>query len=123
MRPRLLVVDDEYDVREAISDVLTTDYEIVTALTGIDAISKIKDHQVDLVLTDYNMPDMDGLEMLTAIQKISSEIPVVVLSARGNLKVEQEFLKKGAFEYLEKPCNVDVLKSVLKRANNLTKDS
>lgn len=119
MLPTLLVVDDEDDVREAFSDVFNSDFKVLLASSGKEAVEMIEKNQIDVVLTDYNMPGMDGLELLEVINKGPVKIPVVALSGRGNHEIEHKFLNQGAFEYLQKPCNLVVLMEVLKRATDI----
>lgn len=114
---KLLIIDDEEDIREALYEALASDYETVTAANGNEALFYVKNHKVDLILTDYNLPDLNGFEILKVIKDISPQTPVIVLSGHGNYEIEQKFLKMGAFQYLEKPCKIDVLKDVLKKAS------
>ncbi|HET7357913.1 MAG TPA: SpoIIE family protein phosphatase [Nocardioidaceae bacterium] len=116
--PRVLVVDDNADIREYVAGVLAEEYLVDTAVDGADALTKAKAAHPDLVLTDVMMPRMDGFELLTALQEDPATVgvPVVMLSARAGEEGLLEGLDRGADDYLIKPFTARELKARV-RAN------
>ncbi len=112
----LLIVDDDDEVLEAFSDALSSDFKIFTATDGLVALEKASRNHIHLVVADYNMPNLDGLELLRALKQREIKTPVIILSGGGGQEVEQQALSLGAFDYVEKPCSLDFLKTLLFRA-------
>ncbi len=104
-RPRILVVDDNADMRDYISNLLRKSYEIATAINGADALEKIAEVKPMLILSDIMMPGMDGLEMLKALKEMpqTQQIPVILLSARAGEEARIHGYDTGADDYLVKP--------------------
>ncbi|MBF0526782.1 MAG: sigma-54-dependent Fis family transcriptional regulator, partial [Deltaproteobacteria bacterium] len=100
----ILVVDDEKNYLINLEALLSEerDYEILTAESGIQALQVLKEHEVDLVITDLKMPGMDGLQLLEEAKKRNSGLPVIVLTADGTIDTAVEAVKKGAYDYLTK---------------------
>jgi len=119
MAYNILVVDDSLPMRAVIKKVVKASGfdvgEFFEAANGKEALDVLKDSWVDLVLTDYNMPDMDGLELLAAIKgdEIMKEIPVVMITTEGSQQRIREFIDKGAAAYVKKPFTPDEMKSKL----------
>ena len=103
--PRILVVDDNADIRDYVVSLLAEDYHVDTAVDGADGLAKARDSVPDLVLTDVMMPRMDGFELLAALQEdpLTLGVPVVMLSARAGEEGVLEGLDAGADDYLVKP--------------------
>ncbi len=103
--PRILVVDDNADIRDYVVNLLAGDYRVDTAVDGADGLAKARDSVPDLVLTDVMMPRMDGFELLAALQEdpLTLGVPVVMLSARAGEEGMLEGLDAGADDYLIKP--------------------
>lgn len=104
-KPRILVVDDNADMRDYVSGLLVDDYVVVTAVDGVDALECAADDDFDLVLTDVMMPRLDGFGLLKRLREDSRtlHIPVVMLSARSGDDATVEGLEAGADDYLIKP--------------------
>ncbi|GAB2865072.1 SpoIIE family protein phosphatase [Nocardioides pacificus] len=104
-RPRILVVDDNPDIRHYVRGLLDVDYEVLLAQDGLDGLEKARAAQPDLVLTDVMMPRMNGFELLAALQADPATlgVPVVMLSARAGEEGTLEGLEAGADDYLVKP--------------------
>jgi len=115
---RILVVDDEVNQCSALASVVTRwGYQVETASDGADALAKLKDFDADVVITDLNMPNMDGKELLDELRKLPSPPPAIVLTAFGNLETALETVHQlGAFWFIEKPLQPQVLKMVVERA-------
>ena len=107
---RILVVDDNTDMRTYIVKLLKNSYVVDEAVDGLDALDKISKFPPDLVLTDMMMPRMDGLGLLQALRKdpMTAIIPVVILSARAGDDTRVEGLQYGADDYLVKPFTGNV---------------
>src|SRR5687767_16031054 len=103
-RKTILVVDDEKSQREILEMILSGEgYDVTTASSGEAAIKFAKDRGFDLALTDLMMPGMDGLQLLHHLLNIDSSIVVILLTAHGSIDSAKEALRRGAFDYLEKP--------------------
>jgi PAS domain S-box-containing protein len=102
---RVLVVDDNRDMREYVRRLLSVHFEVMTAENGKAALAKIASDAPDLVLTDIMMPEMDGFELLAALRadEATSTIPVILISARAGEEATVEGLSAGADDYLVKP--------------------
>jgi DNA-binding response OmpR family regulator/anti-sigma regulatory factor (Ser/Thr protein kinase) len=104
-RPRLLVVDDNADMREYVSRLLGSRYEVEAATDGMDGLERARTRPPDLVLTDVMMPGLDGFELMRALRAdpATARVPVVMLSARAGEESTVEGLEAGADDYLVKP--------------------
>lgn len=112
----ILVVDDESEMRSALSHALTREgFAVESAVSGTKALSKIKKDSVSLVITDLKMPEMTGMELLGAVKKIAPEIPVIVITAYGSIHNAVEAMQAGAADYLLKPFSFEVLGTTVKR--------
>jgi DNA-binding NtrC family response regulator len=115
---RILVVDDEVNQRSALGSVVTRwGYQVETACDGAEALVKLKDFEADVVITDLNMPNLDGKGLLEELQKLASPPPAIVLTAFGNLETALETVHQlGAFWFIEKPLQPQALKMIVERA-------
>jgi two-component system NtrC family response regulator len=115
----VLIVDDEKNQREMLVGFLNKKgYQSIGCKTGLEAISVIKEQPVDVVLTDHQMPEMTGLELLTSIKKINPEILVIVFTAYGTIEMAVQAMKEGAYHYLTKPVDLDELSVILKKGTD-----
>ena len=113
----ILIIDDEEAQRESIAGFLAKKgYLVHTASAGKDGIDAFSAAPFDLVLTDYRMPDVSGKDVLTQVRKMDPDIPVVVVTAFGSIESAVELMKIGAFDYLQKPIDLDELILLIKRA-------
>lgn len=110
-KPMILVVEDNPDMLAFIRKQLTTEYSVLTAMNGIEALAVLDNHYVNLVVSDVMMPQMDGFELCKAIKSdlSYSHIPVVLLTAKTNIQSKIEGLELGADAYIEKPFSVEYL--------------
>ncbi len=116
-KPRILVVDDEESHRIMLRAVLQdAGYETAEAGEGSEAVRKVEQEAFDLILMDIRMGDMDGIEALTEIRKISPRVPVLIMTAYASVKTAVEALKAGAFDYLTKPLDIEELKILIEKA-------
>ena len=112
----ILLIDDEPAQITSIKSFLKRrDYTVSSANSGPDGINIVKDGNIDLVLTDYRMPEMSGLKVVRSIKEINPELPVVVITAFSDIKDAVQVMKEGAFDYLSKPIQLDELETLVKR--------
>jgi DNA-binding NtrC family response regulator len=115
-RKRVLVVDDEAGVRESIRILLSSEYDVLFAGNGGEALEIVERDRPNLVLLDIIMPGMDGMEVLERIKTADTTLPVVMLTATKTVKTAVAAMKLGAFDYLPKPFDVDELRLIAERA-------
>ncbi|MFT6674161.1 MAG: two-component system nitrogen regulation response regulator NtrX [Sulfitobacter sp.] len=115
----ILIVDDERDIRELISDILK-DEGYATRLAGNsdDAMSEISSEPPALMVLDIWLKDsqMDGIDILKAVKRDHPDVPVVIISGHGNIEIAVAAIKQGAYDFIEKPFNIDQLLVVIRRA-------
>src|SRR6478736_4279323 len=118
---KILVADDEMDLEILIKQkfrkqIREHQYEFVFAANGCDALTKLKDNpDIDVVLSDINMPEMDGLTLLTKLNEISPLIKSVIVSAYGDMDNIRTAMNRGAFDFVCKPVNFDDLEVTLNK--------
>jgi len=116
-RKQILVVDDEANLRKVLSAQLGRDgYEVHTAEDGEAGLAFLKEHHIDLVITDLRMPKVDGMDLLRAALRDDPSRPVVMLTAHGTVDNAVEALKTGAFDYITKPFDQAEVRVVVKKA-------
>ncbi|VAV87191.1 Nitrogen regulation protein NtrX [hydrothermal vent metagenome] len=114
----ILIVDDERDIRELIADILEDEgYSTRLAGNSDDAMSAIKDQQPALLILDIWLKDsnMDGIDILKAVKRDYPDVPVVIISGHGNIEIAVAAIKQGAYDFIEKPFNIDQLMVVIRR--------
>ena len=113
---RILIIDDEAPIRRVLRDILENEsYQVDDASTGMEALQQIKDQDFDAVFCDIKMPEMDGIEVLDAIRQ-ESDVPVIMLSGHGTIETAVEAIKKGAFDFIPKPPDLNRLLITLRNA-------
>jgi len=108
----ILLVDDETNFLLSLADMLRAnedEFSIKTAGNGKDAADIIDNESIDLVVTDLNMPVMDGFELMAHISQVNSDLPVIAMTAYGTPEMESRLRNMGAFQYIEKPIDFDTL--------------
>ena len=120
---RILIVDDEQSIRETLRETLEDEgYEIEEAKEGEKAIALIKKFNYDAVLSDIKMPKLDGIEVLEKAKTIAPELPFIMISGHGTIETAIEATKKGAFDFINKPPDLNKLLITVRNAvdkNNL----
>ena len=117
----VLVVDDSSPMRSVIKKTIKISGfdlgQIFEAANGIEALEVLKDNWVDVIITDYNMPEMDGLELIERIKAddLLSSIPVIVVTTEGSKQKVEMFIHKGAADYVQKPFTPEQIKQKLSR--------
>ena len=116
-RKSILVVDDEKPQREILEAILSeAGYDVTTASSGEAALRIARERRFDLALTDLKMTGMDGIELLSKLLAYDSSIIVILLTAHGSVESAKEALRRGAFDYLEKPYDRETLLETIQRA-------
>jgi Nif-specific regulatory protein len=116
---RILIADDEQVQREMLEGFLAKQgYGVGTAEDGAQALERFKGGAFDLVLTDYRMPGMDGIQLLRELKRLNPEVMVVVLTAFGTVGTAVAAMKEGAYDYLNKPIDLDELLLLIQRVEN-----
>ncbi len=114
---RILVIDDERSIRNTLKDILEFEkYEVEVAEDGFKALELIKTSDFDVILCDIKMPGMDGIEVLQKVEEMKPDTPVVMISGHGNIDTAVESIKKGAFDFIEKPLDLNRLLITLRNA-------
>ena len=117
MIPSVLIIEDEGILSEAMRDYLTgKGYEPAVAASGESGLRLLRESEMDLVVLDYQLPGMDGLETLRQIKQAAPLAEVVMVTAHGTVKVAVEAMRAGAFDYLTKPVDLEELTVVLEKA-------
>ena len=118
---KVLMVDDEAQFRSTTKKILTRrGFETILAESGEEAIKKLKENP-DVVILDVKMPGMDGHQTLNEIKKRHPDLPVIMLTGHGSMPSAQEALISGAFDYLSKPCDIDLLANKINDAREQKK--
>ncbi|HND89503.1 MAG TPA: sigma-54 dependent transcriptional regulator [Saprospiraceae bacterium] len=105
---KILVVDDETPIRRTLRDILEFEgYEVEEASDGLECVAKVQKEKFDVVITDIKMPKMDGIEALERLQILSPETPVIMVSGHGTIDTAVEAVKKGAFDFISKPPDLN----------------
>jgi DNA-binding NtrC family response regulator len=117
MKTRVLLVDDEKEFVETLSERLALrNYDVTTSLSGDDAVEKIKHYNYDVVILDVAMPGVDGIDVLGEIKKMKPLTEVIMLTGHGTVESAIEGMKRGAYDFLMKPCNTEDLDAKIKKA-------
>lgn len=116
---RILIVDDEENTRIGLSKLLTQEgFEVESASNGSEALDCLGQRKVNLVISDINMPEMNGLAFLREISRKFPSTNVIMITAYGGVESYLEAMNLGAYEYLHKPVRIDELRSVMKKIFN-----
>ena len=119
----ILIVDDEDAQRSILKGYLEKKgYKIYSASSGTEGIKAVQNNLIDIVLSDFKMPDKTGLEVLEEVKKINPEISFVILTAYGTIEDAVKAMRLGAFDYISKPVDLDELDLMIERIiehNNL----
>ena len=113
----ILIIDDEKSIRKTLSEILSYEgYKIDEAGDGEEGLKKFSEKPYDVVLCDIKMPKLDGLEFLDRSKEINPDVPVIMISGHGNIDTAVEAVKKGAFDYISKPPDLNRLLITLRNA-------
>ena len=113
----VLIIDDERAIRKTLSEILSYEgYKIDEASDGEEGLKLFSSKTYDVVLCDIKMPKVDGLEFLEKAKEINADVPIIVISGHGNIDTAVEAVKKGAFDYVSKPPDLNRLLITLRNA-------
>jgi len=119
---RILVVDDELNMRLVLKAMLTKEgYEVLVAEDGLAALDVLKTTDIATIVTDLKMPRLDGMGLLNRVAQEYPSLPIIIITAYGTVNTAVDALKKGAFDYITKPFDQDDLRNVIRKAI-LTRD-
>ena len=119
--PSILIIDDEKAIRKTLTEILGFEgYKIDEASEGEEGLRKFKEKNYDLILCDIKMPKLDGLEFLERAKEINGEVPIIIISGHGNIETAVEAVKKGAYDYISKPPDLNRLLITLRNAMDKT---
>jgi DNA-binding NtrC family response regulator len=111
---RILVVDDEENTRIALTRILSREgYQVQAAANGLEALNSLRDYPAELIITDLNMPEMNGLAFLKELNRTYPSSNVIMITAFGEVESYLEALNLGAFEYLNKPLRLEDLRKLM----------
>ncbi|MDX2048612.1 MAG: sigma-54 dependent transcriptional regulator [Chitinophagaceae bacterium] len=117
----ILIIDDEKSIRKTLSEILSYEgYKIDEAGDGEEGLKKFKDKSYDVVLCDIKMPKLDGLEFLDKAAESNPDIPVIMISGHGTIETAVEAVKKGAYDYISKPPDLNRLLITIRNAMDKT---
>jgi two-component system nitrogen regulation response regulator NtrX len=116
---KILVIDDEKSIRRALKEILEfEDFEVDEAEDGKEGLEKAKNSFYDVIFCDIKMPKMDGMEVLENLQKEKIESPIIMISGHGNIETAVEAIKKGAFDFIEKPLDLNRILVTIRNAGD-----
>ena len=114
---RILVVDDDPAVRDVLQEALLQDeYSVSTAEDGAEAIQAVKDSVVHIVITDFQLPDIDGLEIIDRLAKLDAKIIPIMMTGFGTIETAVRAMKSGAFDFITKPFDLEAVAVVIRKA-------
>ncbi len=117
----ILIIDDEKSIRKTLTEILSYEgYKIDEAGDGEEGLKKFKEKAYDLVLCDIKMPKLDGIEFLEKAKQINADVPIIIISGHGNIETAVEAVKKGAFDYISKPPDLNRMLITLRNAMDRT---
>lgn len=115
--PSILIIDDEKAIRKTLSEILSFEgYKIDEAVDGEEGLKKFKDKTYDVVLSDIKMPKIDGLDFLQKALEANADVPVIMISGHGNIETAVEAVKKGAYDFIQKPPDLNRLLITIRNA-------
>jgi DNA-binding NtrC family response regulator len=113
----ILIIDDEKAIRKTLTEILSFEgYKIDEAADGEEGLKKFRDKSYDLVLCDIKMPKLDGIEFLEKAGEVNPDIPIIMISGHGNIETAVEAVKKGAYDYISKPPDLNRLLITIRNA-------
>ncbi|MBL0307506.1 MAG: sigma-54-dependent Fis family transcriptional regulator [Chitinophagaceae bacterium] len=115
--PDILIIDDEKAIRKTLTEILSFEgYKIEEAADGEEGLKKFREKTYDLVLCDIKMPKLDGIEFLQKAGEVNPDVPVIMISGHGNIETAVEAVKKGAYDFISKPPDLNRLLITIRNA-------
>ncbi len=114
---KILIIDDERSIRNTLKEILEFEkHKVVLAENGLQGLEIANNQLFDLIFSDIKMPELDGIELLTKLKEKGIDIPIVMISGHGNIETAVECIKKGAFDFIEKPIDLNRLLITVRNA-------
>lgn len=113
---QVLIVEDEPDMARCLADLLASDFDITMKSTSADALSACQEREFGVVVSDVHLDGMDGIELMSRIRRVQPRLPVILLTGRGSVNAAVDAIKRGAFDYVTKPCDGVELRNLVERA-------
>lgn len=115
--PKILIIDDERSIRRTLKEILEFEnYEVEAVEDGISGVKEAKANSYDIIFCDIKMPQMDGMEVLTKLKNDNLETPIIMISGHGNIETAVEAIRKGAYDFIEKPLDLNRILVTIKNA-------
>ena len=119
--PTILIIDDERAIRNVLKDILSNEgFKVEEAADGEEGLKKFQAGSFDVVLCDIKMPKLDGIEFLQKVMEAGTDTPVIMISGHGNIETAVDAVKKGAFDYISKPPDLNRLLITIRNAMDKT---
>ena len=116
---KILVIDDERSIRNSMKDILQYEgHEVVLAENGMEGLVSVKSEKPDIVFCDIKMPKLEGIEVLERIKEFSADTPVIMISGHGTIDTAIEAIRKGAYDFIEKPLDLNRILITIKNATD-----
>lgn len=116
---KILIIDDEKAIRRALREILEfEEFEVSEAENGKQGVDMAKADIFDIIFCDIKMPEMDGMEVLDALNKAKSEVPIIMISGHGNIETAVQSIKRGAFDFIEKPLDLNRILVTIRNAGD-----
>jgi len=112
---KVLIVDDDNMTLQTLSMALEDDYDTLTATNGLNALNLLAREDIDVILSDLDMPGLNGIELLSRVQEMESPVPMIVITGQGTIETAVEAMKLGACDYVTKPVNLDRLALLIEK--------
>lgn len=112
----ILVIDDDKNIQKSFTQLFSSGHEVFNGYNGKEGLDIFSSREVDLVFLDYRMPGEDGLTILKSLKKLDPGVPVIMITAHGNFETIIEATSLGAYDYIEKPLDIDKISIIAKRA-------
>jgi DNA-binding NtrC family response regulator len=121
---KVLIIDDERSIRNTLKDILEVEsYNVDVAENGFDALCALEKNEYQVIFSDIKMPQMDGIELLQKIKEKGIESSIIMISGHGNIETAVDCIKKGAYDFIEKPIDLNRLLVVIRNALNQNKQT
>lgn len=116
IKPRVLIIDDDDEIRDILDELLSRSYDCTTSGSATDALALLAGESFDLILTDINMPEMTGLQMIPHLTNLAPKSVVVMISGQLRIGTAIDAMRAGAFDYITKPFDLSQVRNVVSRA-------
>lgn len=114
---RILIIDDEKSIRRTLREILEYEnFKVEEAADGLEGLTLVQKEKFDIILCDIKMPKMDGMEALDKFMEANVDAPIIMISGHGNIETAVEAVKKGAYDFIQKPLDLNRLLVTIRNA-------